>query len=49
MTSFKKQLANILSKVILAIAVCLIGALVIPVCVFLLLIILYGQSHVLSY
>lgn len=38
MASCKKQLANILSKVILAIAVCLIGVLAIPVCMFLLLV-----------
>ena len=36
MASFKKQLVNVLSKVILAIAVCLIGVLAIPVCIFLL-------------
>lgn len=36
MASFKKQLVNVLSKVILAIAVCLIGVLAIPVCMFLL-------------
>lgn len=40
MTSLKKRLANILSKVILAIAVCLIGVLAIPVCIFLLPILL---------
>lgn len=40
MVSFKKQLVNVLSKVILAIAVCLIGVLAIPVCIFLLPIIL---------
>lgn len=40
MTSCKKQFANILSKVTFVIAGCIIGVLVIPVCIFLLPIIL---------